>query len=172
MTSSLMAPPHSRCEIENFAYYVRCQLKLANCLYIPIVKIIEHIIPQLDDTFQMETVSCNEMPSEYASYCPESNILSIREDVYIAACNDDARHRFTIAHELGHYFIHDDLTKFSRCPMGATIPAYQDPEWQANVFASAFLMPKNLIRGMTPEQVSRACKTSLQSAMIALKNVA
>ncbi len=171
MTTRLMAPPLSRKAIENFASYVRQELGMGNELYIPIIKIIEHIIPQMDETFQVVTLYEDEMFGEYANYCPQTNTLSIRQDVYLAACNDDPRHRFTIAHELGHYFMHDESTRFSRCPRNATIPSYRDPEWQANVFASSFLMPKDLIRGMSANEIVTSCKTSLQSAEIALKYI-
>lgn len=56
----------------------------------------------------------------------------------------DVRARFTIAHELGHYFLHikDDarqiVTSFRRG---------QSPrETAANKFAAELLMPKNLIK--------------------------
>lgn len=172
MNLPLMAPPLSRRTIEQFANYVRYQLNIGECLYVPIMKIVEHVIPTLDPSFQLDTTYEGEMNNEYANYCPQTNTLSIRQDVYIAACSDDPRHRFTVAHELGHYFIHDDVTAFSRCPKNATVPTFRDPEWQANVFASEFLMSKNLITGMTAEQVALACKTSLKSAEIALKYIA
>ena len=169
MTTRLMAPPLSRNAIEKFASYVRKELGIGKDLYVPIISIVEHIIPQIDDTFQIDTPYEYEMLGEYANYCPQTNTLSIRQDVYLAACNDDPRQRFTIAHELGHYFMHDETTNFSRCPSNAYIPSYRDPEWQANVFASSFLMPKDLIRGMSASEISTYCKTSLQSAEIALK---
>lgn len=172
MDSTLMAPPLSRHEIERFADHVRHHLGLDECLYVPIIHVVEHILPQIDDTFQMIIQDERDMYGEYANYCPDENALNIRQDVYIAACNDDPRHRFTIAHELGHYFIHDDVTSFSRCSSQKSVPTYRDPEWQANVFGSAFLMPKSLIRGMTAFEVAKACKTSLQSAEIALKYIA
>lgn len=169
MNTSIMAPPFSRQSIEKYAKFIRQVFNLDNCLYIPIIKIVELVIPKIDHTFQFNTTYESEMNNEYANYCPETNTLNIRQDVYIAACSDDPRHRFTVAHELGHYFMHNDITSFSRCPQNVTIPTFRNPEWQANVFASGLLMGKNLIKGMTAEQVALACKTSLQSAEIALK---
>ena len=171
MTTGLMAPPLRRSAIEDFSSYVRKELGIKNELYVPIMYIVEHIIPQFDDTFLFDTPYENEMIGEYANYCPQTNTLNVRQDVYLAACADDPRHRFTIAHELGHYFIHDDITAFSRCSKNETMPTYRDPEWQANVFASSFLMPKHLIRNMSASEIATACKTSLQSAEIALKYI-
>lgn len=58
------------------------------------------------------------------------------------------RQKFTMAHELGHYFLHrhkskayDDSYAFTRAD------AKSDPdEWQANQFAAEFLMPTNEFR--------------------------
>lgn len=49
------------------------------------------------------------------------------------------RNRFTIAHELGHYFLHSDAgTK----PIVVKREGSDRLEWEANWFASAFLLPK------------------------------
>lgn len=48
------------------------------------------------------------------------------------------RNRFTIAHELGHYFLHSGVgTKGIRVARAGTGRV----EWEANWFAAAFLMP-------------------------------
>ncbi len=78
--------------------------------------------------------------------------------------NDHAfRKRFTIAHELGHYVLdhytdeadhtdqHIDLYRTGIEPVGATEPpavrpASRPEEVQANIFASALLMPADLLR--------------------------
>jgi Zn-dependent peptidase ImmA (M78 family) len=59
------------------------------------------------------------------------------------------RDRFTIAHELGHLFLHFPVTIAANpgCVMRATRwvdnkdPEQQRAEWEANWFAAAFLMP-------------------------------
>ena len=54
-----------------------------------------------------------------------------------------ARDRFTIAHELGHYFLH-----FPRCcgPMAARRYGSDRVEWEANWFAAGLLMPSAQFR--------------------------
>jgi Zn-dependent peptidase ImmA (M78 family) len=58
------------------------------------------------------------------------------------------RQRFTIAHELGHFFCHGNRDTFVDYIEFRTIkykPAERKKEVQANVFAAALLMPKGLI---------------------------
>ena len=55
-----------------------------------------------------------------------------------------ARDRFTIAHELGHYFLHFPLCS---CPMAARRYGSDRVEWEANWFAAGLLMPSEQFRG-------------------------
>lgn len=60
--------------------------------------------------------------------------------VYLPQMTSDRRDRFTIAHELGHYFLHYRLPETTG--VGRFFRGEQNPiETQANVFASALLMP-------------------------------
>jgi IrrE N-terminal-like domain len=58
--------------------------------------------------------------------------------IRLAAFNGNLRNRFTIAHELGHYFLHSGGGKkpirVARADSGRL-------EWEANWFAAAFLLP-------------------------------
>lgn len=53
------------------------------------------------------------------------------------------RARFTIAHELGHFFLHYINQKKCQGQMQATREGSDRCEWEANWFAGAFLMPKD-----------------------------
>ncbi|NHC44348.1 ImmA/IrrE family metallo-endopeptidase [Motilibacter aurantiacus] len=61
--------------------------------------------------------------------------------IYLPHVTSSRRDRFTIAHELGHYFLHylhperDSAASFGR-------GSRNDAETQANVFASSLLMPE------------------------------
>lgn len=163
-----MVEPHSRKDIENYAAKIKDLLGMKNTLYVPIIRVAELIIPRIDSSFNCYPVYNEEMPQKYAEYRPKTNELVVRQDVYDAVCKDDTRHRFTIAHELGHYFLHDDVS-FSRCQDDVEIPKYRDPEWQANVFASAFLINRDLMQGMSVPAVSKYFGVSHQAAEIAVK---
>lgn len=78
--------------------------------------------------------------------------IELRDDVAERAREGSGRDRFTAAHELGHIVEHQDLlieeSPKARFRDWATttrgpskIKVYEDPEWQANVWASSYLMP-------------------------------
>lgn len=166
--SKIMVEPHSRKDIELCATRMRQRFGIENKMYIDILKIVELIIPQIDESFKFVVVPIKDMPdNKYAEYRPKTNELAVREDVYEAACYENKRHRFTIAHELGHYFLHSNVS-LARCPDNVEIPKYRDPEWQADVFASAFLIGRHLIYGMHPKTVSTYFGVSKQAAEIAV----
>jgi len=68
-----------------------------------------------------------------------------REDftIFLSPFTGPMRDRFTIAHELGHYFIHSGLgetaMKVARSEGGRE-------EWEANWFAGGFLMPQKAFK--------------------------
>ena len=74
---------------------------------------------------------------------------------------------FTIAHEIGHYFLHRNGFSFARTER--QVPAYSDPEWQANTFASFLLMPRAQTSFMSIEDIEYKCGVSHQAAEIAYK---
>lgn len=91
----------------------------------------------------------------------------------------------TVCHELGHAIVHvpvlrrrllmtDCLSRVSR----GSIKAYEDPEWQAWIFAGSILMPsitlkmlKHAGQPLTPEQVSSTFEVSKQMARSHLKRL-
>lgn len=59
-----------------------------------------------------------------------------------------ARDRFTVAHELGHYFLHFLLAEESNhhLPMKAQRYGSGLVEYEANIFAASFLMPEETFK--------------------------
>ena len=62
--------------------------------------------------------------------------------VFLPHFTSHGRDKFTIAHELGHYFLHYVLPKKTE-PMEFGRGARNRAETEANVFASALLMPRS-----------------------------
>jgi Zn-dependent peptidase ImmA (M78 family) len=89
-----------------------------------------------------------EDPSEQES---EGGSLVIREEsdftIALSPFTTPLRDNFTIAHELGHYFLHYYLqTPRPKTPISFTRYGAGPIEWQANRFAAALLMPANEFR--------------------------
>lgn len=60
-------------------------------------------------------------------------------DIVLPDYSTPRRDRFTIAHELGHFFLHAWMGKR---PLKATRNGSDRAEWEANWFAAGLLMPK------------------------------
>lgn len=71
----------------------------------------------------------------------------IREDTYNKLGKDDGRARYTLAHECGHVVLHTEqwlhkLATAARAVDITKVKPFISPEWQANKFAAALLMPE------------------------------
>jgi len=64
-------------------------------------------------------------------------------DILLTEYTSPRRDRFTIAHELGHYFLHSEQGEF---PIIAYRQGSTRIEWEANWFAAALLMPADEFR--------------------------
>ena len=77
--------------------------------------------------------------------------LKIREDgsfvITIPANNSPLRDVFTVAHELGHYFLHSDRIS----PASFNRSGTNQKETEANWFAAELLMPTHLFRKASEE---------------------
>lgn len=72
-----------------------------------------------------------------------------RFEIFLAAHTGPNRDRFTIAHELGHYFLHYVYPNQNGTPvvrLEAQRYGSGRVEWEANWFAAGFLMPASLFR--------------------------
>jgi len=103
---------------------------------------------------------------ELAKYDFNSNILFIKESQFDGACEDDPRCRFTLTHELCHFFL---MTVTGRHPKESEEKpkVFQDPEWQANALAGYILVPPKEIEKLSVEEIEKACVVSPECATYA-----
>lgn len=161
--SNTRAAGMSRDKISTVAQIVRSALGLENELYFPIVPCIEIMAADDNIDFNYELVEPYELKNTYATTNTDENVMYIRNDVYDNAANGSPRDRFTLCHELGHYFLHRPGTISNA---RGEIPKYCEPEWQANTFAGELMAPRNLIHGMLPEEIAEKCGMSFTAARI------
>lgn len=154
----------SRPEIRIIVSVFRKTLGIKVTDKVPILKVLEYLINDLG--YELDIVRDDELPDRYAETYPSEKIIRIRESVYNNAYNGDARSRFTIAHEIGHLFLHENnRISFARTSSTKMKP-YESPEWQANVFAAEFLVPVSNIKNLTPDEIATKYNVSKKVAQI------
>lgn len=153
----------SRTRIRKITEELRELIGCSEKPYFPIVEFIEWVLGDPGNEFDYEIVSPSEMQDMYGSMNTGANVMRIREDVYEGAIQGTPRDRFTLCHELGHYLLHQpERVSYAR----GEVPAYQNPEWQANTFAAELMAPYHLIKDMTVEEIMENCGMSRQAANI------
>lgn len=93
--------------------------------------------------------------------------IYIKESVYCEAAHKKyCRARYTIAHEIGHFMLHRVLNalNFARTNETESYKVYEDPEWQADTFASELLMPYEQCLGLSPQEIRRKYHVSKAAA--------
>ncbi|WP_299142770.1 ImmA/IrrE family metallo-endopeptidase [uncultured Dialister sp.] len=168
------ADPISRSDVRHYVRKLRKRLGYENILYIPIVEIMENILPLLIPDFNYEIVEKSKMGNKHGETDPDHHLIRIREDVYKGACNGNGRDRFTIAHEIGHLLFHQEMN-ITLCRVEGNNKerpkVYEDPEWQADVFAGELLAPSYLIREMTALKISESAQISMAAAKTQLRHI-
>lgn len=168
--SSYKACAISRNDIREYVYKIKCMAGLENRLYFPVVQFLENILPILIPGFQFEYLTAVEMGNLHGETYPSRNLIRIREDIYLGAVSGVGRDRLTIAHEIGHLFLHeDDAIALCRLEPGQRLKPYEDPEWQANAFGGELLAPSYLIKGMSEAEVQSKCGVSSAAARCQMK---
>ncbi|WP_441279828.1 ImmA/IrrE family metallo-endopeptidase [Bradyrhizobium sp. 63_E2_N1_3] len=142
------APPRSGDNIEDLADAVRQAFGLLDVPYFPVVPFVELGIQHLNPGIMFDVVEGDLLGARMGAVNPLTGQFMVREDIYDAAVQGQPRHRFTVAHEAGHAMMH--VGTLNRMPASVgKVPAFRDPEWQANRFAAALLMPRHLVRQCT-----------------------
>lgn len=170
--SSYIANPISRKKIREITNFIRKQFGLSDETFFPVIHFLEFGMPEIDNNFNFEVVPINEMNGCYAETYPEKSKIDIREDVYDRATDNIPRDRFTIAHEIGHFIMHrPGRIAFARGNRLEQLPAFKNPEWQANTFAGELLAPPNIIRGWSLHEVTKNCGVSQMVAEIQMSQL-
>lgn len=156
------ARPLSRKDIRQMAHTMRGLLGIKQQAYVDVINLLENVLPLLYENFSYEYVPDNEM-EVMGLTTPDNSKITIRESVYIGACRGNGRDRFTIMHEIAHFFLHKGLAvQLTRG--NETVKTFEDPEWQADAFAGEFLMDCDVVEGMSIEEISSRCGVSLSAA--------
>lgn len=146
MRAGFTVPPLSKRHIYETAEGVRERFRplMGEQALVPIEMIYE-ALPLVIPGFSLEVCEREEMGDDHGQTYPEQLLIKLRVDVYAGMCNGVGRDRFTGAHELGHLFLHR-AAGFARTALRPGAPLYVNSEWQADNFASAFLIDERRLQ--------------------------
>ncbi|MGN8729855.1 ImmA/IrrE family metallo-endopeptidase [Hornefia butyriciproducens] len=170
--SSFKANPISRDDIRGIVRFLKQQMGLENVLYFPILQFAENVLPMFIPDYQFEVVPVEEMGAKHGETYPSKKLIRIREDIYMRAARGEGRDRLTVAHEIGHLFLHkEDSIALCRLSPDQKLKPYEDPEWQADAFGGELLASSYLIQNMTTYEVQTKCGVSNAAARNQIRNL-
>lgn len=126
-------------QIEGLAGMVRHHIGADPGARLPMQPILDNYLDDIvEDAYLVVERDCAMMGAEGRTdwYQP---VITLSETTYRKLCAGNPRARMTAAHELGHLLMHYRNPVFSY--RTASRDPRVDPEWQANRFAAALLMP-------------------------------
>lgn len=138
---------------------------------------LESVVSQLGGSISYRSISGEDIPD---SIRVEPNR---RFEIYLSSLTSASRDRFTIAHELGHFFLHFPLVEQAHPGHGMKATRWVDEEdadlqrceWEANWFAASFLMPTeqylSAYRDGGIPMVSSRFGVSEKAAMVRAKSI-
>lgn len=157
--------PISREKIKKLALDFRKQFDV-NSLVFPIIEIIDSLHCQELLSFMIISDDDKLLSNdELALYDLNSNVMYIKESVYLEALNGIGRSRFTLTHELSHYLLLY-VMKFEVNDTIDEVKPYEDPEWQANYLAGELLAPYDMTKDFTVNDYIEKCLVSEECAIV------
>ncbi len=159
-------------DLRQLAKQIRKLFGAENTLYFPITQVLE-LVHLIDKDAHFEVVEANELEDgEHAVTDIVTKTIKIREDVYEGACNGKGRDRMTIAHEFAHFTTLCVCGfKLARRFEFEKIPTYQDPEWQAKCLAGELMIDRDLVKGLSVDEIVEKCGVSYSAANYQLSKI-
>lgn len=167
MDAIMIVQRRTRLEIERLAEMVRAVVGLQPNDRVSMTTVLEHVMPVLlgDEGYAFVVRADKDMIGAEALTHQAKPVIYFKDSSYESLVQGDPRARFTAAHELGHAMLHSGAhVKYAR---QATYKSDEvNPEWQADCFAAAFLMPEKAFRECTTiEEAQSKFGVGFRSAM-------
>ena len=175
MMDDFPVSPRSARQIEDIALAWRHALGVGDTWAPDMVSLVESELPKLLPTpFALVVRDDAEMDGveAYTEFNPAH--IAVRASVYTLARKFDGRSRMTFAHELGHLVMHvsDGPRPRALERSRRKLRFFESAEWQANKFASLFLLPEHVVRQFSSvDELVAGCRVSRQAAEIRFNEV-
>lgn len=164
-------PPASRARIEALTASIRAHFKI-NTPFFPLLEVVELWLPRVWPEFDFSLGEHEEMGNDHGRTFPGQDHIRIRADVYDNIRQHKGRDRFTLAHELGHLFLHNDPALARNIRRTADIEVFRSSEWQANSFAGSLLMPLDYLqRASSSAAVATDCGVTLDAVRVQVRGM-
>lgn len=166
----IKVPARSTKWIRSYTEALRDALEM-NEPYFKIVWFMDTFLLREFDGYEFEVVGRAELGSDAGRTYPDQGLVQIRSDVYDDAASGGGFGRFTMAHELGHLFMHRGIG-FARHVERQKVADYCNSEVQANRFAAELLMPVSAVetcKGV--RSLQQLCGVSRPAAGIRFKDL-
>lgn len=166
---NLIAQPVTRKYLRALASALRMKLPYGAHPNFDIVRFLEIDLPKWDRNFSLSISETLPSPGAHALTHIHLATIEVLEDVYVRACGGSGRDRMTLAHELGHFILHTEVS-LARRDSGQTVKAYEDPEWQAKAFAGELMIPLDVFRTLkNPEDAPNIFGVSREAVVTQIK---
>lgn len=161
--------PKSRRDIEYIASLVRKYFCSETEPFFPIMDVLEKRIQELIPDFELHIEPDGSLEGKARALTfPNEHIIMVEESVYLGALAGCGMDRTTLAHELGHLFMHPAVS-FAKQFESTSVKTYENSEWQSDVFGGELLAPIRLISRKTIFEVEEEFGVSFAAARAQLK---
>lgn len=126
-------------KIENVAETLRSIFQLDPVKRVQMVNLVESVLPEVLPDYLFSVLPDEDMPGMAGITAIGEYTICLAESTYVALCNGDPDARMIAAHEFGHLILHSQQAP--QLAKRTTADERVDPEWQADRFAEAWMMP-------------------------------
>lgn len=163
-----VARPLSRKDIQKFADKIRNEYDVTG-YWFPVMEIFETLY------ISWVILENDELPENEPARLVINNEnrahIEIRESTYLKAHAGLGKERATVLHELCHWWLFRKFGITFSETKSKSVVAFQDPEWQAKALVGELMMPRELIKDLSVEEVMDKCGVSRDAAEYQLRFV-
>lgn len=157
-------PPIGRQKLMAITDNLRAYLRIDRPFF-PILEVVEFAFPQIWPEFCLTVGELGEMGENHGLTFIDQQEIQLRVDVYEGVEQRRGRDRLTLAHEVGHFLLHNNPGYARTARNSSDIPPYRSSEWQANAFAGSLLMPIEFLRtAKSLQEVVEVCGVTYDAA--------